>query len=334
MGDVYSLYEAHHISSLLQPQANGNIMSFSFREFARLYIKHEDISSATNNFASENIIGLGGAGKLYKGKLKKNGKLIDIVAWRLEGIHGQGEIGLWTEISMLSIRRHENLAFVIGFCDQNSEKIIIYQHTVHECLDKYLGDPSLTWSKRMKICLGVARALNYIHYDAIHCGLSSSKVFIGNDGEAKVFGFGLSTRYPGNWMHRLLLSHFSDASAKSRDFERVTPKYDVYSFGLLLYEVLCGGTPMSKDYGVNEKLDETINLDLRKQMNSQSITILSILIDDCLNQQPMCRPTMADVVNKLENMLVLQKEPEDLEHSAVADEAISPNILTSPLNLS
>ncbi|KAK1430278.1 hypothetical protein QVD17_12911 [Tagetes erecta] len=311
----------------------ADIMSRSLNEYAYLHVPLEDIKSATNNFADENILGEGGAGKLYKAKLTSSGQVIDIVARRLEG--QASEFELWREVSMLSSPQHSNLALVIGYCDENGEKIIIYDHSgVHGCLDKHLSDhATLTWSQRMKICLGVAEALQHIHYDDIHCGISTSTVLIDKEGEAKVFGFGLSTSYPGNWVHRLLLSHYNDTSKEmetvDRDLVRLTPKYDVYSFGLLLYEVLCGRKPVSTENGVvKEKLHEMIHADLTEQMSTQSLislSTLSRLASNCLNQEPMMRPTMDMIVGELKEIL---KQPEDSEHSKLVDEATPSKSLT------
>ncbi|MFS7919833.1 putative protein kinase RLK-Pelle-RLCK-VIIa-2 family [Helianthus anomalus] len=291
-------------------------MSFSLREFAHLQVPLQVILSATSNFAVENIIVHGGLGKLYKGKLQRQDQWIDIVARRLEGINGQGDFELWTEISMLSSLKHEHLVSVIGFCDENDEKIIIYEHAGHGCLDQHLSNPALTWSQRLQICLGVAHALAYIHYDVVHGDISISNVLVDNDGEAKVFGFGLSTKYPGNWEHCVLFSHYFEKSSYRdpvhTNTRSVTPKYDVYSFGVLLYDVLCGKKPMITDYSVKEKLDEMIDPDLRKQMDPQSLNILSKLADSCLYQQCMLRPSMDQIVKELENALELLKKPENL----------------------
>ncbi|KAI7750130.1 hypothetical protein M8C21_010215 [Ambrosia artemisiifolia] len=307
-------------------------MYFALHEFADLQIPLEDVLSATSNFADENILVHGGVGKLYRGQLKLRGQSIDIVARRLEGIYGQGEIELWTEISMLSSLKHKNLVSIIGFCYENDEKIIIYEHAGHGCLDQHLSDPALTWSQRLQICIGVAHALTYIHYDVVHGDIRSSNILIDKDWEAKVFGFGLSTKYPENWEHRFLFCHYFETSAYRDPVYTntlgMTPKYDVYSFGVLLYNVLCGGKPLAIDYGVKGTLDDMIDPHLRKQIDTQCLTIFLKIAYSCLNRHCVQRPSMDDIVKALENVLELQRKPENLENSTHADEAISSNILT------
>lgn len=243
----------------------------------------------------------GGAGKVYKGELLRAGRLRNIAARRLDCNYAEFQM----EISMLSSLKHKNIISIVGYCDEDDEKIIIYEQAFHGTLNQHLTDPTLTWSRRLQICLGVARALNYIHYDVIHCDINSSKIFLDKDWEPKVFGFELSTKYPQSWRHRLIFSRYIDTSV-------MTPKYDVYSFGVLLFEVLCGRKPLIRDDGVKEELDEMIDPNLRKQMDTQSLSVFSKTAYNCLNQQLVQRPTMDQIVKELEDVLELQWKHENL----------------------
>lgn len=113
---------------------------------------------------------------------------------------------------MLSTLNHENLVSVIGFCDEDHEQIIIYRHKSHGSLDEYLSEPrNLTWMQRLQICVGVARALSYIHYDkgpdfsVIHRNIKSSKILLEDNWNPKLFGFQLSMKNKATRRHRLLL---------------------------------------------------------------------------------------------------------------------------------
>ncbi|GJW66674.1 kinase-like domain, phloem protein 2-like protein, partial [Tanacetum coccineum] len=134
---------------------------------AHLRIPLEDIESATNNFAEENVIGEGGFGKRYKGQLLWSGELIDINARRLINKEwDEIEQQFWTEISMLSSLKHKNIDSIVGFCNEVGAETIIYKDEFMGTLEKNLSDVlSLTWVKRLEISVSIAHALSYIHYD-------------------------------------------------------------------------------------------------------------------------------------------------------------------------
>ncbi|KAF5768080.1 putative protein kinase CAMK-CAMKL-CHK1 family [Helianthus annuus] len=277
----------------------------------------EEILSATNNFSDGNLITEGRLGKVYKGQHLQYGNLVNFSVRRLDRNYGQGD-EFETEISMLKSLQHKNIVSFFWLFDEDNEKIIIYKQSVHGTLDQHLNDPTLTWSQRLQICLGVANALNYIHYDLIHCDISSSKIFLDNNWEPKMYGFELSTKYPQSWRHRLLFfRYFGNIN--------MTPKYDVCSFGVLLFEVLCGRKPTITNDGVQDELDKIINPDLRKQMDPQSLELFTDITYKCLNQQLVQRPTMDHIVKELEEVLELQLKHANLEHSIAADGGTSSN---------
>ncbi|XP_071739349.1 uncharacterized protein [Rutidosis leptorrhynchoides] len=307
----------------------------------------QEIVSATRNFSDENFIQKDELGMYYNGKMWLSGKLTDIIARRV-GYTYEQIAGFWTEIYMLDSLKHKNIVSIAGFCDENGEKIIIYERTVHGHLDRHLTDATkLTWIQRLKICLGVAQALDYVHYDVIHCDINSSKILLDENWEPKIFGFEHSTKFPGGWRHRLLSSHHFDTSnyrdPTCIDATTVTPRYDVYSFGVMLFEVLCGRKSfLIKDGGVHqsllelakrcladEKLDEIIDKGLRDQMELQSLKIFSEIAYRCLEEQ-MRRPTMDQVVKKLEEAIEHQWKQENMvlrEHQTNVDEATPSAIL-------
>ncbi|KAJ0703112.1 putative protein kinase RLK-Pelle-SD-2b family [Helianthus annuus] len=283
----------------------------------------EEILSATTNFSHENLIMEGPLGKVYLSHVK------NLVIQRLDFKHGQGD-ELQTEISTIKSLNHKNIASISGYCDENDEKIIIHK-AFHGTLCQRLSDPTLTWSQRLQICLGVARGLNYIHYDVIHCDVNSSKIILDHNWVPKIYGFELSTTYPRSLRHRLLFSRYFGTN-------NLTPKYDVYSFGVLLLEVLCGRKRVFTNDGVEEELEEIIDPNLRKQMDTQTMALFTNIAYKCLKREYVQRPTMDQIVKELEEVLQLQWELQweyaDLKEHLVtdaADEGILSDILKIPL---
>ncbi|KAI3796910.1 hypothetical protein L1987_39597 [Smallanthus sonchifolius] len=287
----------------------------------------EDILSATNNFSDENLITEDALGKVYKGQLLQYNNLMNVAIRRFDCKYGKGD-DLQMEISMLKTLKHNNIASMFRRYDENNEKIIIYKQAFHGTLHQHLSDPSLTWSQRLQICLGVAHALSYIHYDVIHCDIRSSKIFLDKDWEPKIYGFELSTKYPQSWTHRVLFASYFDTN-------NVTPTYDVYCFGVLLFEVLCGRKPLITNEGVEEELDKIIDPKLRKQIDTESLALFTNIAHNCLKQQLVHRPTMDHIVKQLEEVLELQCKHANLEPSIAAEEGTSSNslkILKIPLS--
>ncbi|GKC49715.1 kinase-like domain, phloem protein 2-like protein [Tanacetum coccineum] len=132
-------------------------------QFDDLRIQLEEIISATNTFHKDNLIGNGGFGMVYKGELSRFREQGMVAFKRLNRRYGQGETEFLKEITMLSRYRHENLISLLGFCNEGDEMILAYEHASNGSLDCHLESPSLTWTRRLKICLQAAEGLRYLH---------------------------------------------------------------------------------------------------------------------------------------------------------------------------
>ncbi|KAF5776014.1 putative phospholipase D, protein kinase RLK-Pelle-LRR-I-1 family [Helianthus annuus] len=272
-GRVGYLEKRYHQHARREIQEKMRVSLFAYKESLQLdgiqRYRLKDILSATNNFSEENLIKEGVSEKLYKGQLLRDGNLMNLTVRRLDCTYGQGG-ELQTEIQTLKSLKHENIISIFGHCDENNEKIIVYEQAFHGTLDRHLSDPTFTWSQRLQVCLGVANAVKCIHYDIIHCDVNSSKIFLNEDWVPKLYGFELSTKYPQSWRHRILYSRYFDTN-------NMTPKYD----------------------------EEPVDRNLRKQLDMESLRQYKDLAWKCLNQQPVNRPTMDQIVKELKEVLKL-----------------------------
>ncbi|XP_071719445.1 receptor-like protein kinase ANXUR2 [Rutidosis leptorrhynchoides] len=220
-------------------------------EFGHLQIPLEDVQHATNNFSDKNVIGKGGFGKVYKGNLKTaSGESMKIAARRLDRRRGQGDFEFWTEVSVLSSLKHKNIVTLIGFCDENGEKIIIHRHYGKGSLNMHLNNTNLTSLQRLEIAEGIADAINYLHrlpgesYHVIHRNINSSTILLNNKWQPKLSGFEFSIKHQKDRINQIYITKpigtpgYIDPD--THKIGGVTYKSDVYSMGVVFFEILCG----------------------------------------------------------------------------------------------
>ncbi|KAL4572397.1 hypothetical protein LXL04_019172 [Taraxacum kok-saghyz] len=287
----------------------------------------DDIKLATNNFSDENSIGKGGYGKVYAAKLTLSGQQRTVAIKRLNLTSVQGEREFLMEIQLLSCYRHKNLVSLVGFCDENKEKILVYEYAKHGSLDKYLSSFELSWTKRLQISIGAARGFSYLHNDVgpqhrvLHRDIKSSNILLDDDWEAKISDFGLSKIGPSNVECTFLLTNACGTIGYvDPEYARtgiLTKESDVYSFGVVLFEILCGRPVRNKDktlflptlarkhYEQNTLID-IVHPNLKTQVKVDSMEMFSMVAYQCLKENRSERPTMTWILEKLEKALELQ----------------------------
>ncbi|CAI9290789.1 unnamed protein product [Lactuca saligna] len=325
-------------------------MESFLEEFQHLKFHLDEIKLATNNFDNNNVIGKGGFGYVYKG-VRSQCEGQDVVAFkRLDRRYGQGDPEFWKEILMLSHYKHENLISLLGFCDEDGEKILVYEHASHGSLDIHLNSTTLTWRQRLKICLGAAMGLCYLHdpkgtqQRVIHRDVKSSNILLDENWNAKLSDMGLSKIGPANQRHTFLATNvvgtFGYLDPMYLATSILTKESDVYSFGVVLFEVLCRRPCFDYNNGrlqcfvkwwkasyKQKKLDEIIFQDLKQEMDSRSMETYSNIAYQCLQKSRDERPKMSEVVEKLEMAFRFQ---EIFEESMVYEEIIKNAV--PPLN--
>ncbi|KAK9068375.1 hypothetical protein SSX86_012488 [Deinandra increscens subsp. villosa] len=301
------------------------------RKIGHLQIPLEDVLVATDNFADENIISQGSFGPAYKGRLLRSGNLIKIAAKRLDPKFRHGYVHFLNEVSILSELNHENVISIIGFCDEKGEKIIVTPSMANGSLQGDLDNPDLTCTQRLKISIGVARALSYLRHDegrsygVIHRNINSSTILLDENWEPKLSGFGISIKQSVNQDDRVILSEpigtlgYMDPEIKK--MKGVTHKSDIYAFGVVLFEILCGRKAfiekeeeeanrflalLAKCHYENKTLEDIIHPNLRIQMYPQSLVKFSEVAYSCLNEDQTHRPDVNDIISRLERTLELQ----------------------------
>ncbi|KAM0015098.1 putative protein kinase RLK-Pelle-CrRLK1L-1 family [Helianthus debilis subsp. tardiflorus] len=295
----------------------------SIEDVKHLQIPLQELSDATNTFSEANFLARGGFGMVYKGVSAKHGNIAIKI---LDPGLGQGDNEFRTEIALLSVYKHENIVSLLGFCDEDGKKILVYKYERNGSLDKHLSRADLTWIQRLQICLDAARGLQYLHDDVephrriLHRDIKSANILLDENWKAKVSDFGLSKMGPANTQSTFLLTGvcgtpgYIDPDYLNTGF--LTQKSDVYSFGVVLFEVLCGRLSRvtkyndKREYLINlvkihrgrKTLNEIIDSNIRKQIKKASLVTFSRIAYQCLKSGNE-RPTMKKVVEQLQKAL-------------------------------
>uniref|UniRef100_A0A0E0L470 Uncharacterized protein n=1 Tax=Oryza punctata TaxID=4537 RepID=A0A0E0L470_ORYPU len=206
------------------------------------------LRAATANFSEENKLGEGGFGPVYKGRLQ-NGQ--EIAVKRLSATSHQGQLEMKNEVVLVAKLQHKNLVRLLGCCIEEQEKILVYEFLCNKSLDTILFDPErqqdLTWEQRFKIIEGIGRGLLYLHEDSrlkiIHRDLKASNILLDADMNPKISDFGLAKLFN-------MEASVANTSRIAGTYGYMAPEYalhgifsaksDVFSFGVLLLEIVTG----------------------------------------------------------------------------------------------
>ncbi|GJT93056.1 receptor like protein kinase S.2-like protein [Tanacetum coccineum] len=297
-----------------------------------------EIKLATHDFDDALVIGKGGFGKVYKGKFDF-WEGVDVAIKRSNPHSNQGTSEFWAEIEMLSKFRHCHIVSLLGYCEDSStrEMILVYEYmpngSLHDHLHKRKANgrnsPPLTWVQRLNICIGAARALDYLHTGTgvesrvIHRDVKSSNILLDEKLAAKIYDFGMSRIGPTNELGTtnvytsLIRGTFGYMDEEYILTGRLTRKSDVYAFGVVLLETLCGrpAVDLTLDHQQHSlavwakhcikkgKISKIIDPCLRGQVSANCLKEFGQIAYECLLNSSKDRPTMTNVLSRLEVVL-------------------------------
>ncbi|KAE8785141.1 putative S-locus receptor-like protein kinase family protein [Hordeum vulgare] len=303
------------------------------RTFRYSYLRY-----ATKKFSER--LGGGGFGSVYKGLLSDSA--INIAVKRLDGAR-QGEKQFRAEVSSIGLIQHINLVKLIGFCCESDKRLLVYEHMSNGSLDVHLfnnNDIVLDWSIRYQIAKGVARGLSYLHEGCreciIHCDIKPENILLDTSFAPKVADFGLAT-IVGRDFSRVLTTFRGTVGYLAPEWisgEPITQKVDVYSFGMVLLEIVSGRRNSSKVYTSDSydtsffhvqaismlhggDVNSLVDPRLHGEFNLEEAIRVCKVAFWCIQDHEYDRPTMGEVVRVLEGLQELDMPPMPRQLAAI-----------------
>ncbi|KAL5213316.1 hypothetical protein ABZP36_024163 [Zizania latifolia] len=292
------------------------------------------LSAATDGFRDTNLIGEGGFGRVYKGRIGLDGSgLPAVVAVKQlcrRGVQGTNEF--LVECMMLMMLHHPNLVSLVGYCVDADERLLVYELLPRGSLDAHLfpggsgGHDPLGWGARVKIALGAARGLRYLHEvvtpPVIYRDLKSSNILLADDLSPKLSDFGLARLGPiGDDTHvtTRVMGTYGYCAPDYAMSGKLNVKSDVYSFGVVLLELITGrrafdaARPVPEEQrlliwarpylaGDRKKCFALADPALQGRYPRRAFYQLAVVTSLCLRDKPNLRPTMTDVTRALEHV--------------------------------
>ncbi|CDY66904.1 BnaC01g40660D [Brassica napus] len=284
-----------------------------------------DLLQATNGFHNDSMIGSGGFGDVYKAVLK-DGSAVAIK--KLIQISGQGDREFMAEMETIGKIKHRNLVPLLGYCKVGEERLLVYEFMKYGSLEDVLHDPKkagvkLNWSMRRKIAIGSARGLAFLHHNCIphiiHRDMKSSNVLLDENMEARVSDFGMARLMSAMDTHLSVSTLAGTPGYVPPEYYqsfRCSKKGDVYSYGVVLLELLTGKRPTdSPDFGDNNlvgwvkqhaklRVSDVFDQEIMKEdpaLENELIQHLKVAMA-CLDDRAWKRPTMIQVMAKFKEI--------------------------------
>ncbi|XP_052290615.1 cysteine-rich receptor-like protein kinase 10 isoform X2 [Citrus sinensis] len=297
-----------------------------------LQFDFETIEVATNNFSTDNKLGEGGFGEVYKGVLPSGQ---EIAVKRLSRSSGQGGQEFKNEVVLVAKLQHRNLVRLLGFCLEGEEKILVYEFVPNKSLDYFLYEPEkqqqLDWSRRYKIIGGIARGILYLHEDSrlriIHRDLKASNILLDAEMNPKISDFGMAKIFgvdqtQGNTNR--IVGTYGYMAPEYAMHGQFSVKSDVYSFGVLVLEIITG--KKNSSFYQTDGAADLLSYAWKHWRDGTPLQLLDSNLTDsysrnevirciqlgllCVQEDPAERPSMATIVLMLNSYSVTLPSPQ------------------------
>ncbi|EEF28741.1 proline-rich receptor-like protein kinase PERK8 isoform X2 [Ricinus communis] len=287
-----------------------------------------ELVQATNGFSKENLLGEGGFGCVYKGLLV-DGREVAVKQLKIGG--SQGEREFKAEVEIISRIHHRHLVSLVGYCISENQRLLVYDYVPNDTLHYHLhayGMPVMDWAIRVKIAVGAARGIAYLHEDChpriIHRDIKSSNILLDHNFEARVSDFGLAKLAleldSNTHVSTRVMGTFGYMAPEYATSGKLTEKSDVYSFGVVLLEVITGRKPVDASQPLGDEslvewarplLNEALDSEdfealadprLEKKYVAREMFRMIEAAAACVRHSAVKRPRMSQVARALESL--------------------------------
>ncbi|KAL2465784.1 putative LRR receptor-like serine/threonine-protein kinase [Abeliophyllum distichum] len=300
---------------------SGNLCTISWFDF-------QTLKRATKNFHQDNLLGQGGFGPVYLGKLE-DGRLVAVKKLSI-GKSQQGESEFLAEVRMITSIQHKNLVRLLGCCSDGDQRLLVYEYMKNRSLDLIIygkSDLFLNWSTRFQIILGIARGLQYLHEDShlriIHRDIKASNILLDDKFQPRIGDFGLARFFPEDQAY--LSTNFAGTLGYTAPEYAIrgelSEKADIYSFGVLVLEIIsCRKNtdltlPLEMQYlpeyawKLYERSQLNDLIDPRMWMVEKDVLHVIHVAFLCLQPHANLRPAMSEIVAMLTCKVEIVRTP-------------------------
>ncbi|CAL0332526.1 unnamed protein product [Lupinus luteus] len=291
--------------------------------FVKSTFSYEELICATDGFSDANLLGSGGFGYVHRGLLA-NGK--EVAVKQLKSGSRQGEREFQAELEIISRVHHKHLVSLVGYCITGTQRLLVYEFIPNNTLEFHLhgkGRPTMDWLTRMRIALGSAKGLAYLHEDChpkiIHRDIKAANILLDFKFEAKVADFGLAKIYSESTTHvsTRVMGTFGYLAPEYASSGKLTDKSDVFSYGIMLLELITGKRPVDKSYSFTDSLvdwarplltrsleesdfSSLVDPRLQSEFDRHEMARMVACAAACICHSAKRRPRMSQVVRALE----------------------------------
>lgn len=325
IGPNSSVYSLNTTGSEKGLGNNGRSSDSGIISPGKISFSYEELTEITHGFSRENVLGEGGFGCVYKGWLQ-NGRVVAVKQLKAGG--GQGDREFKAEVEIISRVHHRHLVSLVGYCISENQRLLIYEFVPNKTLEHHLhgkGMPVLEWSKRMKIAIGSAKGLAYLHEDChpkiIHRDIKSANILLDDDFEAQVADFGLAKLNDTTQSHvsTRVMGTFGYLAPEYALSGKLTDRSDVFSFGVVLLELITGRKPVDPTRPLGDEslvewarpllikaletrnCSELVDPRLETRYVEDEMFIMIEVAAACVRHSVAKRPRMVKVVRALDN---------------------------------